>query len=123
MKTHLLAACIAATVSVGLTGFSYGQTVIYGNGSSDYSDDPGQVESNFLQQWNRRHEERSQWGFNPDNYGPEDVIRLLERRGYRVNRVDDVGPRYLVRAWRDGDDLLVSVSRRGEIMGVVHGLN
>jgi hypothetical protein len=34
--------------------------------------------------------------------------------------VRDVGERYLIRAWRDGDDLLVSVSRRGEIMGVVH---
>lgn len=122
MKTHLLAACIAAAVSVGLTDFSYGQTVIYGNETSNDSDAPGQVESNFLQQWNRRHDERGRWGFDPDNYGPEDVIRLLERRGYRVNSVEDVGPRYLVKAWRDGDDLLVSVSRRGEIMGVVHDL-
>lgn len=122
MNGHLLAACIAATVSVGLTDLSHGQTIIYGNESSDYSAAPGQVESNFLEQWNRRHDERSRWGVDPDNYGPEDVIRLLERRGYRVNRVDDVGPRYLVKAWRDGDDLLVSVSRRGEIMGVVHGL-
>jgi hypothetical protein len=47
-------------------------------------------------------------------------MRLLERRGYRVGDVKDVGERYLVSASRDGDNLLVSVSRRGEIMGVVH---
>jgi uncharacterized protein YuzE len=37
-----------------------------------------------------------------------------------VRDVNDVGERYLVKASRDGDDLLVSVSRSGEIMGVIH---
>ncbi|MGV2085720.1 hypothetical protein [Rhizobium sp. K7/93] len=54
------------------------------------------------------------------SFGPGDVITLLEGRGYRVRNVQDVGKRYLVKATRGGDNLLVSVSRSGDIMGVVH---
>ncbi|MGO8396684.1 hypothetical protein ACC760_40040, partial [Rhizobium ruizarguesonis] len=66
------------------------------------------------------HDQRSGWRSGRDNFGPDYAVRLLERRGYRVRDVKDVGERYLIMAWRDGDDLLVSVSRMGEIMGVVH---
>lgn len=71
-------------------------------------------------QWNRRHDARREWGLRRGSFGPNDAMRLLERRGYRVKDVRDVGERYIVRAWRGGDDLLVSVSRSGEIVGVVH---
>jgi hypothetical protein len=77
-------------------------------------------ETQFIQEFNRRHESRDRWSENRRSFGPRDVIRLLERRGYRVRDVNDVGERYLVKASRDGDDLLVSVSRSGEIMGVIH---
>lgn len=120
MKSHLIAAGMAVAIAAGLAGPSQAQVVIYDDRSPAYHPNPGEAEAYFLQTWNRRHDERGGRRVYRDYYGPEDVIRLLERRGYRVNRVDDVGERYLVRAWRDGDDLLVSVSRRGEIVGVVH---
>ncbi|BBU63300.1 hypothetical protein MSC49_32350 [Methylosinus sp. C49] len=81
---------------------------------------PDNLESQYLEQWNRRHAERREWTPSPRDFSPDDAIRLLQRRGYRVFGVNDVGLRYLVRAWRDGDHLLVSLSREGEIMGVVH---
>ncbi|WP_246661161.1 MULTISPECIES: hypothetical protein [unclassified Rhizobium] len=110
----------ASAAAIGTVSSCYAQVVFHEDQSSTYSPGEGQPEADFLQRWNRRHEERREWGQNSDDFGPSDVIRLLVRRGYRVKDVQDVGPRYLVRAWRDGDDLLVSVSRSGEIVGVVH---
>lgn len=51
-----------------------------------------------------------------DRYGPEDVIRMLERRGYRVRDVNFERGRFFVKASRRGERVLVIVSRRGEIL-------
>jgi hypothetical protein len=120
MKVTIIALGMAAAATTGLVFPAVAQVVIYNDQSPDASSDEGATESNFLQDWNRRHDWPNRWGERRNNFGPDDVMRLLERRGYRVGDVKDVGERYLVSASRDGDNLLVSVSRRGEIMGVVH---
>ncbi|MBO0144650.1 hypothetical protein JZX87_26205 [Agrobacterium sp. Ap1] len=98
---------------------AHSQVIIYDDQSNSYPVD-GRTESNFLHQWNRQHDAQGRWSGQQSSFGPDDVITLLEDRGYRVRNVEDVGPRYLVKATRGGDNLLVSVSRSGDIMGVVH---
>ncbi|WP_047464028.1 hypothetical protein [Rhizobium rhizogenes] len=122
MKIAFIALGLTAVMTMGLITPAVAQVVIYNDQSPDADSDQGegQTEANFLHAWNRHHDSSNRWGESRGNYGPNDVIRLLERRGYRVRDVNDVGERFLVRATRDGDKLLVSVSRRGEIMGVVH---
>jgi hypothetical protein len=115
MKLYHVTATITVAVSLAFALPSWAQVVIYDDQPTANSEYRGQTEADFLNRWNQRHERRG-W----DHFGPDDAIHLLERRGYRVKNVTDVGERFLVRAWRDGDDLLVSVSRSGEIMGVVH---
>lgn len=121
MKNYLAVFAVAIIVTGGAASASHAQVVIHEDpwSSSGYVDQGG-VESQFLQDWNQRHDSRNRWGEGRRDFGPEDAIRLLERRGYRVRDVEDVGIRYLVKATRGGDDLLVSVSKSGEIMGVVH---
>ncbi|OWV81279.1 hypothetical protein ATY78_27455 [Rhizobium sp. R635] len=122
MKIPIAAVAMAVALTMPLVAPAHAQVVIQeGQGSDFYSDpDDNQTETDFLRRWNRHHDQRNKWGSGWGNFGPDDAVRLLERRGYRVRDVTDVGERFLIRAWRDGDDLLVSVSRRGEIMGVVH---
>ncbi|MBW9080744.1 hypothetical protein JNB84_22540 [Rhizobium pusense] len=122
---RLKTATILATtlmISGVVGGSARAQVVIHEGSVSGYYED-GDREADFLQRWNRHHDRRAGWAPGWANFGPNDAVRLLERRGYRVRDVQDVGERYLIRAWRDGDDLLVSVSRRGEIVGVVHDQN
>lgn len=117
---HFIAMGMAVAATMGLILPARAQVVIYNDQSPTFDRGEGETEAHFLQRWNRRHDARGEGGHRLDYFGPDDVVRLLERRGYRVRDVDDVGERYLVKAWRDGDNLLVSVSRGGEIMGVVH---
>jgi hypothetical protein len=121
MKNQLIALGLATLVTGLATTPSLAQVVIHEDRRSPsvYVEEDGD-ETQFIQEFNRRHESRDRWSENRRSFGPRDVIRLLERRGYRVRDVNDVGERYLVKASRDGDDLLVSVSRSGEIMGVIH---
>ncbi|MGV1872653.1 MULTISPECIES: hypothetical protein [Agrobacterium] len=120
MRRHfiLLSATAVFSAIAALPAFS--QVVIYdGQSSEPYSVD-GNTESNFLHAWNRNHDDQNRWSQRGRRFGPDDVITLLEDRGYRVRNVQDVGERFLVKATRGGDNLLVSVSRSGDIMGVVH---
>jgi len=111
---------VAATLNVAAVAPAFSQVVIYGDQYSDpYSGDRN-AEASFLHAWNRNHDAENRWYGRRANFGPDDVISLLEDRGYRVRNIEDVGERYLVQASRGGDDLLVSVSRSGDIMGVVH---
>lgn len=120
MKIFVVALCMAAVTMSGLDTPAVAQVVIDRNHSRAADLDDTEMEAQALQDWNRRHNSPNAWGQRRNNFGPDDVIRLLERRGYRVRDVNDVGERYLVKASRDGDNVLVSVSRSGEIMGVVH---
>jgi hypothetical protein len=120
MKLTFIALGVTAAITMGLVTPAVAQVVIHEDQSPDDYSDQDQTESNFLHAWNRHHDAPNRWGERRDNFGPDDVIRLLERRGYRVRNVKDVGVRYLVEATRGADNLLVSVSRGGEIMGVVH---
>jgi hypothetical protein len=119
MKIQPVALAAMLTAPLALSFSPAHAQVVIDEGRGSYADrEDNGVEGDFLRRWNRHHDAENAWGYG--GFGPEDVIRLLERRGYQVDDVRDVGPRYLVRARRDGDDLLVSVSRQGEIMGVVH---
>ncbi len=120
MKRNVIALVVATAINGGVMAPAFSQVVIYNDQFSDPYSVEGQTEGRFLQTWNRHHDSRNRWEGRRNNFGPDDVINLLEERGYRVRNVDDVGERYLVEASRGGDDLLVSVSRAGEIMGVVH---
>ncbi|MDQ0458243.1 hypothetical protein [Rhizobium paknamense] len=110
----------ALSFSLCLANVAMSQVVIYNDENPEPYSVDGRTESRFLDRWNRHHDAKQHWSGAPASYGPDDVINLLEDRGYRVRSVQDVGPRFLVRATRDGDNLLVSVSRSGDIMGVVH---
>ncbi|MDK4740013.1 hypothetical protein PH547_14090 [Rhizobium sp. CNPSo 3464] len=121
MRVTFIALGVTAAITMGLVSPAIAQVVIHEDQSPDgYDSDRDQTESDFLHAWNRHHDAANRWGERRDNFGPDDVIRLLERRGYHVRNVKDVGVRYLVEATRGNDNLLVSVSRGGEIMGVVH---
>ncbi|WFR97991.1 hypothetical protein [Rhizobium tumorigenes] len=120
MTRHVIAFTAAAALTAIAAVPAFPQVVIYdGEPSDPYSVD-GNTESNFLDSWNRHHDDQNRWSGQQSSFGPGDVITLLEGRGYRVRNVQDVGERYLVKATRGGDNLLVSVSRSGDIMGVVH---
>jgi len=120
MKCKIVVLAVAAIVAVGVVPPASAQVVIYNDQDPAPYSGEAQTEGRFLHAWNRHHDSQNRWGGSRDNFGPNDVINLLEDRGYRVRNVDDVGERYLVQASRGDDDLLVSVSRSGEIMGVVH---
>ncbi|CAN7349853.1 hypothetical protein LJR009_002938 [Bosea sp. LjRoot9] len=120
MKVFVIALGMTAAIMMDLVRPAVAQVVIDRNHSQSVDSGEADMEAQALQDWNRRHNAPNGWGERRNNFGPRDVIRLLERRGYRVRDVNDVGERYLVKASRDGDDVLVSVSRSGEIMGVVH---
>ncbi|KJF72551.1 hypothetical protein [Agrobacterium arsenijevicii] len=119
MRRNAIALGVTVALAIGASSPALSQAVIYDDGSSDPYSVDGNTESRFLHAWNRNHDAKNRWNGRA-SFGPEDVITLLEDRGYRVRNVQDVGERYLVKATRGGDNLLVSVSRAGEIMGVVH---
>ncbi|MBZ5763720.1 hypothetical protein LAV84_30180 [Rhizobium sp. VS19-DR104.2] len=119
--TRYVIAFTAAAALVAIAAVpAFSQVVIYDRQAADPYSVDGNTESNFLRSWNRHHDHQNRWSGQQSNFGPDDVITLLEDRGYRVKDVQDVGERYLVKATRGGDNLLVSVSRSGDIMGVVH---
>ena len=119
MRRHVIFISVATVLCTVPSAPAFSQVVIYdGQPSDSYSVD-GDTESNFLHAWNRHHDNQNRWS-ERRRFGPDDVIALLEDRGYRVRNVQDVGERFLVKATRGGDKLLVSVSRSGDIMGVVH---
>ncbi|MGV2052454.1 hypothetical protein ACQZ48_20435 [Agrobacterium sp. 22-209-1] len=119
MKRNAIALGVAAILTVAAVGPALSQAVNYDDRFSDPYEVDGNTESRFLHAWNRHHDAENRWS-GRRSFGPDDVITLLEDRGYRVRDVQDVGERYLVKATRGSDNLLVSVSRGGEIMGVVH---
>ncbi|MQB07907.1 hypothetical protein DXT91_28100 [Agrobacterium tumefaciens] len=119
MRRHVILITVASALSAMATAPAFSQVVIYDGQPSDTYSIDGNMESNFLHAWNRHHDNQNRWS-GRGSFGPDDVITLLEDRGYRVRNVEDVGERFLVKATRGGDRLLVSVSRSGDIMGVVH---
>ncbi|MBO0128479.1 hypothetical protein [Agrobacterium sp. OT33] len=120
MRRYVIAFSATAALSAIAAVPAFPQVVIYDDQpSGPYSVD-GNAESNFLHSWNRNHDNQNRWSGGRSSFGPDDVITLLVDRGYRVRNVQDIGVRYLVKATRGGDNLLVSVSRSGDIMGVVH---
>ncbi|CAM3711204.1 hypothetical protein AGRA671_19645 [Agrobacterium radiobacter] len=119
MKRHVIAFSAAAAFSAFAAVPAFSQVFIYDGQSLDPYSVDGRTESNFLHPRSRGHKPQGRWSEQGSSYGPDDVIILLEDRGYRVRNVQDVGERYLVKATRGGDNVLVSVSRSGDIMGVV----
>jgi hypothetical protein len=120
MKAAFIALALTAATMTVLINPAVAQVVIHEDQAPDDYSAQDETESNFLHAWNRHHDKPNMWGERHNSFGPDDVIRLLEGRGYRVRNVKDVGVRYLVKATRGDDNLLVSVSRSGDIMGVVH---
>ncbi len=120
VRRYIIVFSAAAALSAIAALPAFPQVVIHDGQPSDTYAFDGNTEANFLHSWNRLHDDQNHWSRERSSFGPDDVITLLEDRGYRVRSVQDVGERYLVNASRSGDDLLVSVSRYGDIMGVVH---
>ncbi|QCJ01066.1 hypothetical protein [Agrobacterium larrymoorei] len=120
MRRNVILVGVAIALSAIATLPAFSQVVIYDGQSSDRYSVDGDTESDFLHAWNRHHDNQNRWSGRSGNFGPDDVIILLQDRGYRVSNVQDVGERFLVNATRGGDKVLVSVSRSGDIMGVVH---
>ncbi|MCO4315592.1 hypothetical protein M8997_000225 [Phyllobacterium sp. 21LDTY02-6] len=84
------------------------------SGAAIYFEDSD--EGGILVQERYRDRDRRHYEDRRDRFGPRDVARMLERRGYRVRDVDYERGRYFVRASRRGNPVLVVVSRDGEIL-------
>ncbi|AYM84831.1 hypothetical protein G6L67_24685 [Agrobacterium tumefaciens] len=123
MRRHVIVFSAAAALSAIAAPPAFSQVVIHDGQPSDSDAVDGNTEFNFLHSWNRHHDNQNRWSGQRSSFGSDDVITLLEDRGYRVRNVQDLGERYLVNATRGSDHLLVSVSRYGDIMGVVHDQN
>ncbi|MBB6224932.1 hypothetical protein GGE66_005953 [Rhizobium leguminosarum] len=94
LKLTVLATAVILTVLFALPAGA--QVVIHEDQGPAYSPDDDQVETDFLRRWNSHHDSRS-WGSRSPNFGPDDAMPLLERPGYLVRDVKDVGERYLIR--------------------------
>jgi hypothetical protein len=116
MKKTVLALTATAILVTGFMAPAMADSRYYRDESPIYLDNRGEADGYLVQ--DRRYND----GYRDDRYdrrdrfGPRDVSRMLERRGYRVRDVDFERGRYFVRASRRGAPVLVVVSRRGEIL-------
>lgn len=117
MKKTVLALTATALLVTGFATSAMADDRFYREDSPViYLDNRGEADGYLVQ--DRRYYD----GYRDDRYdrrdrfGPRDVTRMLERRGYRVRDVDFERGRYFVRASRRGAPVLVVVSRRGEIL-------
>ncbi|EJN04604.1 hypothetical protein [Phyllobacterium sp. YR531] len=117
MKRPFLALTAAAVLITGFASSAFAQERYYrDNAPAIYLEDDEQ-DGYFIQDRGRYDRDRRDWREDRrERFGPRDVTRMLERRGYRVRDVDFERGRYFVRASRRGNPVIVVVSRRGEIL-------
>jgi hypothetical protein len=117
MKKTALAITAAALLITGFASSAVAQERYYRENAPAIYFDDGEVDGYAVQ--DRRYYEGERRYYRDDRrerFGPRDVARMLERRGYRVRDVDYERGRYFVRASRRGNPVLVVVSRDGEIL-------
>ncbi|PSH54548.1 antifreeze protein [Phyllobacterium brassicacearum] len=117
MKKTVLALTATALLVTGFAASAMADDRYYRDESPIYLDNRGEADGYLVQ--DRRYYDDGYHGDRydrRDRFGPRDVSRMLERRGYRVRDVDFERGRYFVRASRRGAPVLVVVSRRGEIL-------
>lgn len=117
MKRTLIALSATALLITGFASSASAQERYYRDNSPAIYLEEGQSDGYFVQDRGRYdRDRRDRYEDRRDRFGPRDVTRMLERRGYRVRDVDFERGRYFVRASRRGDPVLVVVSRDGEIL-------
>jgi hypothetical protein len=119
MKKTVLALTAAALLVTGFAASAMADSRYYrADAAAEYLDDSGGADGYFVQE-RRYYDGESRRYYRDDRrerFGPRDVARMLERRGFRVRDVDFERGRYFVRAARRGNPVLVVVSRDGEIL-------
>lgn len=119
MKKTVLALTAAALLVTGFAASAMADSRYYrGDAAAEYLDDSGGADG-YLVQERRYYDGESRRYYRDDRrerFGPRDVARMLERRGFRVRDVNFERGRYFVRAARRGDPVLVVVSRDGDIL-------
>lgn len=114
MKKSLIAFTATALLMTGFAPSAFAQDRYYRENAPAIYLDNGGAEGRLVQDRGRYDHDR--YDDRRDRFGPRDVSRMLERRGFRVRDVDFQRGRYFVRASRRGDPVLVVVSRDGEIL-------
>jgi hypothetical protein len=119
MKKTVLALTATALLVTGFATSAMADGRYYRDSSPAIYMDNGDGADGYLVQERRYYED----GYRDDRrydrrerFGPRDVARMLERRGYRVRDVNFERGRYFVRASRRGAPVLVVVSRGGDIL-------
>ncbi|PSH64642.1 MULTISPECIES: antifreeze protein [Phyllobacterium] len=119
MKKIVLALTASALLVTGFASSAMADGRYYREGSPAIYMEDGVGADGYLVQDRRYYEDgyREDRRYDRrDRFGPRDVARMLERRGYRVRDVNFERGRYFVRTSRRGAPVLVVVSRRGEIL-------
>jgi len=118
MKKTVLAITATALLITGFASSAVAQERYYREKAPAIYFDDGELDGYAVQE--RRYYDGESRRYYRDErrerFGPRDVARMLERRGYRVRDVDYERGRYFVRASRRGNPVLVVVSRDGEIL-------
>lgn len=117
MKRPLIALTAAAVLITGFASSVFAQERYYRDNSPAIYLEQDESDGYLIQDRGRYDRDRSDWRDDRrERFGPRDVARMLERRGYRVRDIDFERGRYFVRASRRGNPVIVVVSRRGEIL-------
>lgn len=117
MKRPLIAITAAAVLITGFASSAFAQERYYRDNSPAIYLEQDESDGYLIQDRGRYDRDRSDWRDDRrERFGPRDVARMLERRGYRVRDIDFERGRYFVRASRRGNPVIVVVSRRGEIL-------
>ncbi len=117
MRRPFFAFTAAAVLITGFASAATAQERYYRDNAPAIYLEQDESDGYYIQDRGRYDRDRRDWyEERRDRFGPRDVARMLERRGYRVRDVNFERGRYFVRASRRGDPVLVVVSRRGEIL-------
>ncbi|MRG56464.1 hypothetical protein GF108_12855 [Phyllobacterium sp. SYP-B3895] len=114
MKKTVLALTSVALLITGFSASAFADGRYYRNSAPAIYVDDEDYNDGYLVQDRRYYE-----GYRDDRrdrFGPRDVTRMLERRGYRVRDVNFDRGRYFARTSRRGEPVLVVVSRDGDIL-------
>ncbi|HMF67599.1 MAG TPA: hypothetical protein VK602_08315 [Phyllobacterium sp.] len=116
MKKTVLALTATALLVTGFAASAMADSRYYRDDSPAVYLDNGDSGDGYLVQERRYDDGRYYRDDRRERFGPRDVARMLERRGFRVRDVNFERGRYFVRAARRGDPVLVVVSRDGDIL-------
>jgi hypothetical protein len=117
MKRPLFALTATALLVTGFASSAMAQERYYRDNAPAVYLEQDEPEGYYIQNRDRYDRDRRDWrDHRRERFGPRDVARMLERRGYRVRNVDFERGRYFARASRRGNPVIVVVSRRGEIL-------